>query len=496
MRRFGPSALEAVVAVVCAVALGASPALASTTAHKGETATPHRVGGRVHQAWPRGEGRPPRSALARWLARQVGPTKARPCTKRAHGKVVTCHRRRAPRTGAPLSGGPLGGPRAHSIRALEGTMDLGDDMNPIAFAASGSPATTATTTSSDLQLVRSYAIPTDDPSYARLLNWSWTYDSAITAAAFTVFGATSEAQQLLDQLAALQHTDGSIEIAFNVSDGTTEPVVRSGTIATTGLAGSLYDQRTRTNRYLSMEERAASYLMSLQGTNGNGLVRGGPDVGWYSTQHNLLAYAFLNQLGAELTADGQRSTANSYLTAANKISSGLESKLLIQNGSQAWFIEGLGDNVQSLDADALGVLYLVSRNETTNAQKVLAYANSAFAVSGRSIAKSTATGAYNNTYAAAGPFSGFKPFIGSGAPDVMWTEGSAEMVLADLAAGQSATALDTSLLAISGLTPASGPLMADRTVTNLAYSAEFHVWPSAAAGAWLILAAAHPTLFS
>jgi hypothetical protein len=375
-------------------------------------------------------------------------------------------------------------------------MVLGDDMNPIAYAASGSGSpSTASAGTSNLQLVRSYAIPTDDPSYTRLLNWSWTYDSAITAAAFSVFGATSEAQQLLDQLAALLHTDGSIEIAFDVADGTTESVFRSGTIATVGLAGSLYDQRTKTNRYLSMEERAAAYLISLQGTNGNGLVRGGPDVGWYSTQHNLLAYAFLNLLGNELVSDGQRSTANTYFNAANKISSGLESKLLVQNGSQAWFIEGLGDSVQSLDADALGVLYLASKNETTNVQKVLAYTNGAFAISGRSIVKSTAVDTYNNTYSAAGPFSGFAPFIGTGAPNVLWTEGSAEMALADLAAGQSATALNTSLLAIAALTPTAGPLMADRTVTNLAYSAEFHVWPSAAAGAWLILATAHTTLF-
>jgi hypothetical protein len=79
---------------------------------------------------------------------------------------------------------------------------------------------------------------------------------------------------------------------------------------------------------------------------------------------------------------------------------------------------------------------------------------------------------------------------------VMWTEGSAEMVLADVAVGQSSTPLNSSLLAIAALTPASGPLMADRTVTNPAYSAEFHVWPSAAAGAWLMLASAHPTLFA
>ncbi len=348
------------------------------------------MGGKVHKAWPR-SGKPPRSALARWLARQVGPTKVRACTKRVHGKVVKCHRKNPPRRGAPLPGGQLGGSKAHTAAAAAAFMRLGEDINPIAYAASSStPTPTGSTGTANLQLVRSYAIPTDDPSYTRLLNWSWTYDSAMTAAGFTVFGATSEAQQLLDQLAALQHTNGSIEIAFNVADGTTESVFRSGTIATVGLAGSLYDQRTHTNRYLSMEQRAASYLISLQGTTG--LIRGGPDVTWYSTQHNLLAYAFLNNLGNELVSDGQRSTANTYFSAANKIASGIESKLLVQNGSQAWFIEGLGDNVQSLDADALGVLYLIGKGETTNAQKVLAYTNSAFAISGRSITKSTSTG--------------------------------------------------------------------------------------------------------
>ncbi|HEX3691176.1 MAG TPA: hypothetical protein VHV28_15860 [Solirubrobacteraceae bacterium] len=493
MSRFASAALPACLALICALALSACPALASTSTHHKRKPPTHRVGGRVHEAWPRTGRKSPRSALARWLARQVGPAEVRPCTEHVNGKVVKCRRKRAPRSGAPLSGGQPGGSKAHatSARAPEG---ISEDMHPIAYAASGPSSTpTGSTGTSNLQLVRSYSIPTDDPSYARLLNLSWTYDSAVTAAAFTAFGATSEAQQLLDQLTALQHTDGSIELAFNVSDGTTEAIFRSGTIATVGLAGSLYDQRVKTNRYLSMEERAASYLISLQGASG--LVRGGPDVAWYSTQHNLLAYAFLTQLGNELVGDGQRSTANTYFTAADKISSGLESKLLVQGGSQAWFIEGLGDNVQSLDADALGVLYLASKNETTNAQKVLAYTNRTFAVSGRSIAKSTSADTYNNTYAAAGPFWGFKPFAGTGAPNVMWTEGFAEMVLADLAGGQSSVALNTSLPAIAALTPTSGPLMADRTVTSPTFSAEFHVWPSAAAGAWLMLATAHPTLF-
>jgi hypothetical protein len=480
----------------CIAIVGGGPALAAsarlTITHKPPT---HRVGGKVHHAWPRA-GRPPRTPLARWLARQVGPTRAQPCRTHVRGKLVKCRRKRPPRTGAPLSGGQLGATKARDASAVRALLRLGQIITPLAHADSASSTTTATTStgSTNLLLVRSYAIPSDDPSYTRLLNWSWTYDSAITAAAFSVFGATGEAQQLLDQLSALQHTNGSIEVAFNVADGTAESQFRSGTIASVGLAGSLYDQRTHTSRYLAMEQRTASYLLSLQGSNG--LVRGGPDVAWASTQHNLLAYAFLNLLGNELVADGQRSTANQYFTAANKISAAIDSKLLVHgSGTTSWFIEGLGDTVQSLDADALGVPYLVSHGQTGLAQQVLAYTQGAFAVTGRSISRSTAAATYNNTYAAAGPFAGFKPFVGSGAPDVLWTEGSAEMLLADAALGQSTSALNASMLSIAALTPASGPLMADRTVTNQTYDAEFHVWPSAAAGAWMILGQVNPTLF-
>ncbi|MBV9414583.1 MAG: hypothetical protein JO363_06355 [Solirubrobacterales bacterium] len=347
------------------------------------------------------------------------------------------------------------------------------------------------TGSSTLQLVRSYLIPTDDPSYTRLLNWSWTYDSALTAMAFSTVGLQAEAEQLLDQLAALQHTDGSIEQAFNVADGTTEPVFRAGVIAAVGVAGSLYDQDFHTSRYLSMEERAASYLLSLQGTAG--LIRGGPDVTWYSTQHNLLAYAFLRLLGNELTADGNRPSANSYYTAANQISSGIESNLLVHNGSTVYFIEGLGDSIQALDADALGVMYLQDHGETKNAQNVLAYAQSAFALSGRSIVKSNDPAAYNDTYAAAGPFSGFEPYIGTDAPNVIWTEGTSEMLVAAADLGQPTSTLSSSLQALANVSPGEAPVMADRTLYSPAYGEEYHVWPSAAGGAWTLIALSDPT---
>ena len=459
------------VTCLMAAVLLAGATAASTAKHHRPA---HRIGGHVHLAWPHRHGaKAPRSALARWLARQVGPTKIQPCRRRVHGHTVRCHRAKPPRRGALP-------PASRDLGMAADSSSLG----PLASVAQ------VPTGSSTLQLARSYLIPSDDPSYTRLLNWSWTYDSALTAMAFSAVGLHAEAEQLLDQLAALQHTDGSIEQAFNVADGTTEPIFRAGVIAAVGIAGSLYDQHFNTSRYLPMEQRAASYLLSLQGTAG--LIRGGPDVTWYSTQHNLLAYAFLKLLGNELTTDGNRPTANSYYTTANQISSGIESQLFV-NGSSAYFIEGLNDGVQALDADALGAMFLQDHGETNNAQKVLTYAQSAFALSDRSIVKSSDAATYNETYSAAGPFSGFAPYIGTNAPDVLWTEGTSEMLVAAADLGQPTSTLASSLQALAAVTPGEAPVMADQTLYSPSYGEDYHVWPSAAGGAWMLIALGDPT---
>jgi hypothetical protein len=457
-------------ALAClALAVGVSPAGAAT-AHK---KTVHRVGGRVHRAWPK-RGKAPKGALARWLARQVGPTRVKPCRVRRHGRTVACHRKK-PRRRSALPPGFRG-----QIAGLPATRLQSDG--------------TTSTGSSTLQLVRSFDIPTSDPSYVRLLNWSWTYDSAISAAAFAAAGNSSEAQQLLDQLSALEHTNGSIEEAFNVSTNEAESLLRAGTIATVGLAGSIYDQYAKSSRYLTMQERTASYLISLQGSNG--LVRGGPDVSWYSTQHNLLAYAFLARLGNEALAAGDRTNSSTYYTAAAKIATAVSSLLLVRQGSTAYFIEGVGDSVRALDTEALGIMFLQSLGQTSTAEQVLAYTQSAMALSGRSISLSSDASTYNMTYSAKGPFSGFEPFAGADAPNVLWPEGSAEMLLAEATLSQSTSTLTQSLNSIAAVTTSAGgaPLQADRTVSSAAYGAEFHIWPAAAAGAWLLLAEHKPTV--
>jgi len=138
-------------------------------------------------------------------------------------------------------------------------------------------------------------------------------------------------------------------------------------------------------------------------------------------------------------------------------------------------------------------MFLESRGQTTLAQQVLTYADSAFALSGRTIVKSSNSSTYNETYTASGPFSGFEPYLGTGAPTVLWTEGSAEMLLTQADLGQSTTALTNSLNAIAAVTPNDAPVQADQVQVNSTYGEAYDVWPAAAAGAWLMLAEHKPT---
>ncbi len=347
-------------------------------------------------------------------------------------------------------------------------------------------------TSSDpqgsLDLIRSFDIPVDDPSYDRLLNWSWAYDSAVAASAFTSVGDRDQAGRLLDQLAALQRSDGSIEFAFDVETGESSATFRAGAVAFAAMAFSEFDAAFGGNLYLDNARRAANFLLSLR--NDEGLVRGGPDVQWVSTQHNILAMIALTGLAGGLKEQHQKELAATYGDAASRIADGIESQLVVRSGDLAHFRQGVGDETLALDPQALGVIYALSRKDKKLAERVLEYAQSNFAVDGRSIRLSNHLASYNMTYEANGPFSGFRPYLGTGTPDVLWVEGTAEMRLVSALLGESTKNLDASMNAWWDVTRKHGlaPLGADRTVTDNAYN-EYHVWPTAAAGAWAVLSA-------
>lgn len=340
-----------------------------------------------------------------------------------------------------------------------------------------------------LQLIRSFDIPADDPSYERLLNWSWTYDSAVAATAFSSVGLQDQAGRLLDQLAALQHKDGSVEFAFDVQTGASSESIRAGSVAFDAIAFSDYDSSFGSTLYLDNARRAADYLLSLR--NEDGLVRGGPDVEWVSTQHNILTLIALSLLSQQLQEQGDEGGAAYYREAAATIAKGIDSQLIVRGEEPVHFREGVGDEVVPLDTQALGVIYARFLGDDELAKQVYEYAQKNFAIDGRSIALSKKKASYNMTYEAKGPFSGYRPYIGKRAPDVLWFEGTAEMRFASVFLGQPTEALDASMNSWWDITRKQGlaPLGADRTITNNPYN-EYHVWPTAAAGAWTVLSGA------
>ena len=43
------------------------------------------------------------------------------------------------------------------------------------------------------------------------------------------------------------------------------------------------------------------------------------------------------------------------------------------------------------------------------------------------------------------------------------------------------------------MSPGAAPVMANRTLTSIPYGEEYHVWPSAASGAWTLIALNKPS---
>lgn len=351
-------------------------------------------------------------------------------------------------------------------------------------------ASTSASPADPILLTRSYQIPKDDPDYQRLLNWSWTYDSAVTAAAFVSLGERAQAEQLLDQLKALQFDDGSIDIAFNVVTGQGAGVFRSGNAAWMGLAGVTYNLRFGNSRYRNMARRSADFLLGLQGPTG--LIRGGPGIAWSSTLHNLIAYTFFRRMAVEDPAN--RAT---YQAAADRIASGIENDLLVNDGSGLRFLEGLNDTIEPLDVQALGAIYLWGRSRFSSATEVLGRVPARFGVSGMKIALSANPETYNQTWSSPSTFSGFKPYNTTKIPNVAWFEGAAQVRAATAATGGSVTALDAESKKWRDVT-ASGasaaPLQANASVTSTRreFDIEYHVWPAAAAAAWWLLASNEP----
>jgi len=131
-----------------------------------------------------------------------------------------------------------------------------------------------------------------------IANWSFTYDLALLVQAYSRFSDFDRARKILDFFARdAKRENGWFLNAYYVDDGgPAEFIMHCGPNIWLGLAVMQYINYSKDQRYLGLAESIAAAMMKIQNEDAGGGLRGGPNVTWYSTEHNLDAYAFFNML--------------------------------------------------------------------------------------------------------------------------------------------------------------------------------------------------------
>lgn len=168
----------------------------------------------------------------------------------------------------------------------------------------------------------------------KLKDVAFTYDQALAAQAFLVFGHPKNAAAILNFFESdASGSDGGFFNAYDAVDGrSVESTVNTGPNVWIGITALQYERRVsakdarlpdgqgslplprrqtgagasdrKDGKYLGLARRVGDWLLSFQDAEGG--LSGGLSVEWYSTEHNLDAYAFFSMLFEETREDRYR----------------------------------------------------------------------------------------------------------------------------------------------------------------------------------------------
>lgn len=201
---------------------------------------------------------------------------------------------------------------------------------------------------------------------------SYTYDNAVGAVSLLLQGRSSDARKVLAALGRLMALKGTLTLGFSyqVDSSWMDGRARTGTLAWAGYAMAFYQRLTGDNSFQANAEKIAVYLKGLQQSDGS--LRGGPDVIWISTEHNIDAYFFYR----ELYRVTRKST---YRTTAGQIKNSLLTRHWVATSSTGGhFLQGIGDSTPALDANSLGAIFLWAVGRNTWANQALRYVEATF----------------------------------------------------------------------------------------------------------------------
>jgi len=139
---------------------------------------------------------------------------------------------------------------------------------------------------------------------------SFTYDQALAAITFVILNDRERAEKIFDFYLKKVNKGENIFNAYYTQGDCAEYVAHSGPNAWMGIAVLDYYKETKNKKYLPIAEKVSDFLLKMMDKEGG--IKGGPTVEWYSTEHNLDAFAFFKSF-YEVTKDEK------YLKAAEKI---------------------------------------------------------------------------------------------------------------------------------------------------------------------------------
>jgi hypothetical protein len=149
-----------------------------------------------------------------------------------------------------------------------------------------------------------------------MANWAFIYDQSLVAQIYTNFSDFERARKIFNFFNRKAARKGKLFFnAYYANDGSpAEQTVHTGPNIWLGIAITQYTRKTQDRTYLPLALEIAGAVINLQDSEGG--IRGGPDINWYSAEHNLDAYALFNML-YKTTNKAQ------YLETANKVLSWL-----------------------------------------------------------------------------------------------------------------------------------------------------------------------------
>ncbi|MDD5617990.1 MAG: hypothetical protein PHG69_02755, partial [Candidatus Omnitrophica bacterium] len=206
----------------------------------------------------------------------------------------------------------------------------------------------------------------------RLKDTTFIYDQALAVIAYTLFGDYDRAKRGLDFFARkAEKIDGLAfyNAYYSKNGAVAEYIAHAGPNLWLGIAILQYTNKTKDYTYINLAEQIAGWINSIQDNEGG--VIGGKGIDWYSTEHNLDAFAFFDMFYKLTKKEQYKNTAETILNWLTKYAYGNDAipvsrgkgDSTIATDTYAWSIAALGPKrLKDFNMDPGGILEFAIEN--------------------------------------------------------------------------------------------------------------------------------------